>query len=66
MTMGLNSSHYGPLLTPVILERLPDSIKLIVTRKSGKNNLHMSDFINCIKEEVDARKNCGFIKDKSD
>ena len=49
MTMGLNPSHYGPLLMPVILERLPDSIKLIVTRKLGKINRHISDFINCIK-----------------
>ena len=66
MTMGLNPSHYGPLLIPVILERLPDSIKLIVTRKLVKNNWHISDFINCIKEEVDAVENCGFIKDKND
>ena len=66
MMMGLNPSHYGPLLTPVILERLPDSIKLIVARKLGKNNWHISDFINCIKEEVDARENFGFIKDKND
>ena len=66
MTMGLNLSHYRPLLIPVILERLPDSIKMIVTRKLGKNNWHISDFINCIKEEVDALENCGFIKDKND
>ena len=30
------------------------------------NNWHISDFINCIKEEVDAHENCDFIKDKSD
>ena len=53
-------------MIPVILERLLDSIKLIVTRKLGKNNWHISDFINCIKEEVDARENCGLIKDKND
>ena len=35
MTMRLNPFHYGPLLIPVILKRLPDSIKLIVTRKLG-------------------------------
>ena len=32
----------------------------------GKNNWHISDFINCIKEEVDARENCDFMKDKND
>ena len=38
LTMGLNPSHYGPLLIPVILERLPDAIKLLINRKLGKNN----------------------------
>ena len=32
MTVGLNPAHYGPLLISAILERLPESIKLIVTR----------------------------------
>ena len=26
----------------------------------------MSDFINCLKEEVNARESCDFIKDKTD
>ena len=54
------------LFIPVMLERLPDSIKLKVTRKLRMNNWHISDFINCIKEEVDAHENCDFIKDKND
>ena len=29
LAMGLHPSHYGPLLIPVILERLPDAIKLL-------------------------------------
>ena len=50
----------------VILEHLPDLITLIVKRNSGKKNWHISDFINCIKEEVDAREYCDFIKGKND
>ena len=34
--------------------------------KIGKEQWHMSDFINCIKEDVDARENCDFMKDKND
>ena len=64
--MGLNPSQYSPLLIPVILERLPDSIKLMVTRKFRKINWYISDFINRIKQEVGARENFGFIKDKND
>ena len=58
--MGLNPSHYGSLLIPVILERLPDTIKLLITRKLGKNNWKILELIECIKDEVDARENCEF------
>ena len=33
LTMGLSPSHYGPQLIPVILERLPDAMKLLISRK---------------------------------
>ena len=66
LTMGLNPSHYDPLLIPVILERLPDAIKLLTTRKLGKNNWKISEFVECIKEEVDARENCEFSNEKLD
>ena len=64
--MGLNPSQYSPLLIPVILERLPDSIKLMVTRKFRNINWYISDFINRTKQEVGARENFCFIKDKND
>ena len=64
--MGLNSSHYGPLLIPVILERLTHAIKLLITRKLGKNNWKIAELVECIKEEVDARKNCEFSSKKVD
>ena len=66
LTMGLNPSHYGPLLIPVILERLPDAIKLLITRKLGKNNWKILELVECIKEEVDARENCEFSNEKLD
>ena len=64
--MGLNPSHYGPLLIPVILERLPDTIKLLITRKLGKNDWKILELVECIKEEVDARENCKFSNEKFD
>ena len=64
LTMGLNPSHYGPLLIPVILEILPDAIKSLITRKLGKNNSKILELVKCIKEEVDARENCEFSNEK--
>ena len=55
--MDINPSHYGSLPIPVILERLPDAIKLVATRKLGKNNWKILELVECIKEEVDAREN---------
>ena len=62
--MGLNSSHYGPLLIPVILERLPDTIELLITSKLGKNNWKILELVECIKEEVNARENCELSNEK--
>ena len=58
--MGLNPSHYSPLLKPVILERLPNAIKLLITRKLGKNNWKITELVESINEEVEARENCEF------
>ena len=66
LTMGLNPSHYGPILIPVILERLPDAIKLLTTRKLGKNDWKILELVECIKEEVDARENYKFSNEKLD
>ena len=51
LIMGLNPSYYGLLLIPVILERLPDSVKLLITRKLGKKNWKILELVECIQEE---------------
>ena len=66
MTMKLNTSHYGPLLMPLISERLQNFVQLIVTHLLGKDNWNITDFINCIKKEVDASESCDFIKNHTD
>ena len=64
MTIGLKFSHFSPLLIPVI--DLVDSLKLMFSRKLGKNNWHVTDFINCTKEVNIVRETCNFIEDKDD
>ena len=54
LTIGLNPSHYAAL--SVILERLPDAIKLVITRKLGKNNWKILELVKCIKEKANARE----------
>ena len=66
LTMGLNPSHYGPLLIPVTLARLPDAIKLSINRKLGKSNLKKLELVECLMEAVGARENCEFSSEKLD
>ena len=66
LTMGLNPSHYGPLLIPVTLARLPDAIKLSINRKLGKSNLKKIELAESFMEAVDTRENCEFSSEKLD
>ena len=37
-SLRINHEHFGPLLVPIILEKLPNTIKLQISRKLGKEN----------------------------
>ena len=46
---------YGSLLTPLLTEKLPDDLKLIV---SGKFKNEIEDLLKYFKEELHAKENC--------
>ena len=43
--LGINYQHFGPLLIPIILERLPSTTKLQISRKLGKQNWNIEQFL---------------------
>ena len=64
-TVGVNSEHYGPLLIPVILERVPNDIKLEISRKLGTANWKIDDFMQILKDEITARESCDFLQSQT-
>ena len=38
LSLGINYQHFGHLLVPILLEKLPNTIKLQISRKLGKEN----------------------------
>ena len=58
LAVGLDAKQYGPLLIPVILVRLPESMKLHVSRTLGRESWEIQPFLTCIKAEIDARESC--------
>ena len=60
-TVGIKSEHYGPLLIPIILERVAEEIKLEISRKLGATNWRIEEFVGILKDEITARESCSFL-----
>ena len=59
---GVSYEQFGSLLIPMILEKLPNMIKLQISRELGNGNWNVQDFQGCISEEILARKNYEYLK----
>ena len=65
-TVGISAEHFGPLLILILLEKLPNVIRLQISRKLGKTNWDIEQFMLCINEEISARENFQYLRKKSD
>ena len=66
ITLGIGAEHYGPLVIPKILEKLPAEICLVISRKLGTNNWCVDDILEILKHKTAARENCDFLKTHSE
>ena len=51
-SVGVDKEQFGALLIPIILGKLPNIIRLEISRKLGKENWNVDDFIKCIKNSL--------------
>ena len=54
--MGLDPCGYGPLLIPVILTKIPEEIKLIISRKFGKGIWDAKAILEILNTELHVRE----------
>ncbi|XP_066926052.1 uncharacterized protein [Clytia hemisphaerica] len=54
--IGLEEKRYGPMLAPVIMSKLPQEIKLLLTRKFGKDVWAIDKLLEALQQEVEARE----------
>ena len=59
--LGINPEHCGPMLLPLVLEKLPSDIRLEISTNLGKGSLDTTKFMEALKNEIVARKSCSFI-----
>ena len=56
-TTDVSHEHFGALLIPIVLEKLPHIVRLQISRKLGTDNWSINDFMSSINDEVSAREN---------
>ena len=54
--LGVESESYGTMLASVFLGKLPSEFRLIITRKTGTDELKMDDLLKMMSEELVARE----------
>ena len=55
-SLGVSADSYGSLLSSVLLNKLPQEIRLIVSRKAGSDDWQLDKLMELLEEEVQARE----------
>jgi hypothetical protein len=56
--LKLDTSGYGSLLIPILKDRLPDDIKMIIARNFGNNTWTLDKVLEYFNDELTAQENC--------
>ena len=54
----VNKAHFGALLIPMIQEKIPGDLDLLISQKMGKDSWNIDDYLANLHEEVEARESC--------
>ena len=64
-SLGIGSTQYGSLLTPVVLSKIPEEMRLHVTRKF-KDTYDFDQLLESFKEELQIRERCTSVSIRED
>ena len=55
------TKNYGPLLIPVVIAKIPEEMKLVISRKFGENLWDCEIILDVLKKEISAREKISVI-----
>ncbi len=61
-SLGVESSSYGAMLSPMLLMKLPPELRLIVSRETTDTELDMDSLLKVFKQELEARERASVPK----
>ena len=62
--LDVNSEHYGPILISLIMNKLPEDLRLDISRKMKPGKWTLSDLLFEFKNELTAREMCSSVATK--
>ena len=62
-SLGITSESFGPMLIPCILQKLPEEIRLVVTKNLTGDRWDFDEALKLFNNELTAREKCNFISD---
>ena len=64
-SLDVSSESYGTLLVPVILNKITEELRLLISRRFDKDKWEVSEVLVAFKEELEARERCAQMKASS-
>ena len=64
-TLGVNFEQYGTLLIPIIMSKLPEETRLVITKGIQGENWCLDVIMKILKIELEARETCGNLDVRS-
>ena len=64
--MNVETTTYGSLLIPVLNERIPDDLRMVISRKFGARIWTMDEMLQYFNEELQAKERCVSYKKPDD
>ena len=58
-SLGVSSSSYGCLLSSIMMSKLPQDLRLVVSRKIKDDKWNLEEVMKVIEHEIDARERAG-------
>ena len=55
---GVDSAQYGALLIPIMMAKLPEDLRLILSRQFCGDNWNLDELLKAFKTELEARERC--------
>ena len=61
-SLGIDFKQYGTLLVPIIMSKLPDEIRLTITKGANGDTWELEVLLKTLRAELEAREQCGIMK----